>query len=204
VSEAPFTLPGTLAACLEPTVVAALDAALGPPLALRARGRFEIELEAAGEGTFTLLVDAGAVRAKKGFAKDPLLSFALAKGSFPWLRRVLQAACEGFPKAPALARMLAAGRAPRPGDLDAAVAALGRLKDACLKLEVKGAGSYALARGPVDEATQVLTLTLEASAVDAALGGASLSSIKVDMKGDRGVLASALAALGPLVERLKA
>ena len=150
-----------------------------------------------------MTLDAGVASAKKGFAKDPLVSIAISKTGFPFVQRLLQAAVEGFPRAPALARPLTVAKTPRPGDLDAALAALGRLKDACLRLEVKGAGSYAIARGPVDEATQVLTLSLELAALEAALDGAPLSTVRLGMTGDRGVLASTLAALGPLVERLR-
>lgn len=196
-------IPATLGACLQAEVIATLDATLGPPLPLRARARFEVEFESAGEGTFTVVVDAGRATATKGFAKDPLLSVAVGKGGFPFLQRLLQAAVAGFTNAPVLAKGLAAARAPRPGDLDAALAGLLKLKDACLRFEVKGAGSYALARGPVDEATSVLTIAVDAAAVEAALSGAPLSSMKVALKGDRGVLTAALAALEPLVERMR-
>lgn len=197
------TVPATLAACLEHDVMAALDAALGPPMPLRATGRFEVEVEALGEGTFTLTVDAGAVSAKKGFARAPLVSMLIGKGSFPLVQRWLQAAVDGFPDAPRLARGLAAGRAPRPGDLDAALAALARVKDACLRFEVRGAGSYAFARGPVDEATSVLTIVVDAGALTGALSGAALSSLRLELKGDRGVLTSVLAALAPVIERMR-
>ncbi|OGQ21629.1 MAG: hypothetical protein A2138_09870 [Deltaproteobacteria bacterium RBG_16_71_12] len=194
---------GTLAACLAPDVLSALEGALAPPLPLRAKGRFEVEIEAVGEGTFTLTVDAGAVSANKGFAKAPLVSALVGKGAFPFVQRLLQAALDGFPAAPRLAKGLAAGRAPRPGDLDLALAALTRIKDACLRFEVKGAGSYALARGPVDEATNVLTVVVDAKAVEGALAGAPLSTLKLELKGDRGVLTSVVAALGPVIERMR-
>lgn len=196
-------VPSTLAACLQPEALAALEAALAPPPALRARGRFEIELESAAEGTFAMTIDAGVVTAKKGFAKDPLIAVAISKTGFPLVQRLLQDAVDGFPRAPALGKPLAVAKAPRPGDLDAALLALSKLKDACLRFEVKGAGSYAIARGSVDEATQVLTLALDVAALDAALAGAPLSTVRLDMKGDRGVLAYVIAALGPLVERLR-
>lgn len=199
-----ITVPGTLAACLQAEVLASLEAALGPPMSLRARGRVELELEVAGEGTFTVTMDAGVVSAKKGFARDPLISASIGKGGFSLVQRLLQGAMEGFPRAPALARVVEASRAPRAGDLDAVVASLARLKDACVRLEVKGAGTYAVARGPVDEATQVLTISLDAAALEGALGGAPLSSVRLDLKGDRGVLTAALAALAPLVDRMRA
>ena len=198
-----MAIPATVGACLQPDVIAALDAALGPPLPLRAQMRFEVELEAAFEGTFTMLVDAGRATAKKGFAKDPLISVAIGKNAFPFVQRLLEAAMAGFANAPALAKGLAAAKAPRPGDLDLVLSGLAKLKDACLRIEVKGAGSYAIARGPVDEATSVLTVLVDAAAVEAALAGASLSTVKVALKGDRGVLTAALAALAPLVERMR-
>ncbi|MBI1947146.1 MAG: hypothetical protein HYS27_15730 [Deltaproteobacteria bacterium] len=196
-------VPATLAACLQPDTLEALEAALAPPRPLRAKARFEVEIEAAGEGTFSLTVDGGVASAKKGFAKDPLISAHVAKGGFPFVQRLLQAALDGFPLAPRLAKGLAAGRAPRPGDLDVALAALARLKDACVRFDVKGGGSFALARGPVDEATSVLTVVVDAKAVEGALAGAPLSTLKLELKGDRGVLTSVLAALGPVIERMR-
>ena len=197
------TVPGTLAACIAPAALASLEAALAPPAPLRARGRFEIEVEAVGEGTFVLVVDAGAVSAKKGFARDPLVSALVGKGAFSFVQRLLQAAVDGFPAAPRLAQGLAAAKAPRPGDLDAALQGLTRIKDACLRFEVRGVGSVALARGPIDEATSVLTIGVDARAVEAVLAGAPLSALQLELKGERGVLASALAALGPIVERMR-
>lgn len=197
------TVPGTLAACVQPAVLAALEAALAPPLPLRAMGRFEVEIEAAGEGTFTLAVEAGVVSAHKGFAKDPLVSALVGKGAFPLVQRLLQAALDGFPHAPRLAQGLSAAKTPRPGDLDAALAALSRIKDACLRFDVRGAGAFALARGPIDEATNELTLAVDAKAVDGVLAGAPLSSLRLELKGDRGVLTSVLAALAPIVERMR-
>ncbi len=197
------SVPATVAACLQGPALAALEAALAPPMPLRARGRFELEIEAAGEGTFTVVVDGGAVTAKKGFAKDPLVSALVGRGAFPLVHRLLQAAVDGFPEAPRLAHGLAAAKAPRVGDLDAALAALTRIRDACLRLDVKGAGAVALARGPIDEATRELTITVDVKAIDAVLAGAPMATLALSLSGDRGVLTSVLAALGPIVERMR-
>ena len=48
-------IPDTLAATL--AMVGVLEEKLAPPPALRAKARLEIELECAGEGTFTIVVD---------------------------------------------------------------------------------------------------------------------------------------------------
>lgn len=199
----PVRVPETLAATLAPDVLAAIEGALAPPMALRATARVELEIEAAGEGTYTVLIDGGRVSAKKGFAKDPFLSLVVPKGGFALLRAQLQAAVDGFPAAPELRRRWEALRSPRPGELDALVADLGKLKDTAARLVVKGVGTFAVARGPVDEATRVLELRLDASALEAALKGAAVDGMKVETAGDRGVLTAVAAALAPALSRMR-
>ena len=88
-----------------------LNALLGPPLERRAKGSFEVEVEAKGEGTYTYRYQDGALTAKKGFSRDePLVSVELPKGGWPFLQRLLQAAVDGFPDAPQLARRQLIGR----------------------------------------------------------------------------------------------
>lgn len=196
-------VPDTLAATLAPEVVAVVEAALAPPLELRAKAHVEMEIEAAGEGTFVLVVDAGKVSTKKGFAKDPLLSAVVPKGGWALLQRELQAAVDGFPSAPQLRRQVEAFKAPRPGEIDALLAALVKLKDAAIRFEVKGVGTYALARGPVDEATRVLTVKLDPAQIDALLAGAPVTALKADVSGDRSVLTAVAAALAPALQRMR-
>jgi hypothetical protein len=196
------TIPETLAQTLAPEVMKAVEAALAPPMELRARARFELEIEAAGEGTFVMLIDAGVVTAKKGFAKDPLVSAFIPRGGWRLLQRELQAAVDGFPRAPELRRRVEALKSPRPGELDTLLAALGKLEDAAVRFEVKGIGTYVVARGPVDEATRILKVGLDPAHVDAVLGGAPLSTLKGDISGDRGVLGAVAAALAPALKRL--
>lgn len=196
-------IPDTLAATLAPDVIAVIEAALAPPVQLRARGRVEMEIEVVGEGTFVLAADDGRVSAKKGFAKDPLVSAVIPRGGFGLIQRELQAAVDGFPQAPDLRRRVEALRCPRPGEIDALVAALAKLKDAAVRFEVKGAGTFALARGPVDEATRVLSVRVDAVQLDAVLAGAALSTVKADVSGDRSVLTAVAAALGPALQRMR-
>jgi hypothetical protein len=197
------TIPDTLAATLEPPVLTAIEAALAPPMHLRAKARIEIEIEAQGEGTFVVVIDGGVVSAKKGFGKDPLVSAVLPKGGWKLIQKELQAAVDGFPSAPELRKRVDAIKTPPAGELDGLVAALKKLGDAAVRFDVKGTGTFALARGPVDEATRVLTVKLDPAQIDAVLAGAPVTTLKVDVGGDRGVLTAVLAALGPALQRLR-
>lgn len=199
-------VPDTLAATLAPDTLKALEDALAPPPHLRARHRLQIEIEAAGEGTFTIAIDGPVpMSAKKGFAKEPFLSIHIAKGGWPLIQRELQALVDGLPNAPSLKKHVDTLKNPKPGELDALVDAASKIKDACIKFDVKGAASFAVARGPVDEATRVLKIGLDAAEIDAVLAGkAAPTSIKASIGGDRGVLTTIAAAMAPLLERLKA
>jgi hypothetical protein len=188
---------------LEPASLARIEEALAPPLALRARKDFEIEVEAAGEGTFTLALVAQKLVAKKGFSKRPLVSFQISKGSWPLLARVLTEALAGFPRAPELARALPRMKAPKAGDLDAVLAATEKLPDVCVRFDLKGKGTYAASRGPADEAAHELFITLDGAAVEGVLDGKPLASLKVDVKGDRAILPTVLAAFAPITKLLK-
>lgn len=203
-------VPDSLAATLAPDVLKQLEDLLAPPPHLRARHRLQIEIEAAGEGTFTLAVDGPVpVSAKKGFAREPFLSIQIAKGSWSLLQRELQLLVDGLPGAPALKRHVDTIRNPKPGELDALVDAAMKIKDACVKFDVKGSpgapgGTFAVARGPVDEATRVLKIGLDAAEIFAVLEGrAPPSSIKASIGGDRGVLTTVAAAMAPMLDRLK-
>lgn len=195
-------LPETLAATLAPDVLGALEAALAPPAHLRAQQRVEFEVEAAGEGTFTITIDGGRVSAKKGFAREPLLSVVIPKGGWQLVRAHIQAALEDFPRAPELRRRWAAVRTPRAGELDALIADLKKLKDAAARIELEGAGSFAVARGPVDEATRVLVVKMDAAVVEGLLGGRALTGIPVQLSGDRSVLTAMAGAVAPALKRV--
>lgn len=199
-----IVVPGSLAATLAPDVLTALEDKLAPPPALRAKARIEIEIEAAGEGTFTIVVDgANPMSAKKGFAKDPLVSVHIAKGGWPLIQRELQALADGLPNAPAIRKHVDALRAPKPGELDVLVAATKKITDASVRFDVKGGGVYAVARGPIDEATRVLKIALDAAEIDKVLAGAPPSTVKTGISGDRGVLTTVASAMAPLLERLR-
>jgi hypothetical protein len=198
------TIPTTLKATLEAATLSALEQALAPPPAQRSSAAVELELEADGEGTFTLTYKDRAVTAKKGFAKRPLVSARLGKGAWPLLREQLQSAVDEFPAAPELASRLKAWRSLGAADLDAVVAALTKLADGiAVRFDVAGAGTITLARGPVDEATRELVVGLDAAKLRALLSGAALSSLSASIKGDRSVGTAALAALGPVLAKLK-
>ena len=200
----PIRVPETLAATLAPDVLKVLEDVLAPPPALRAKARIEIELEAAGEGTFTITVDGpNPMTAKKGFAKDPLISVHIAKGGWPLLQRELQALADGLPNAPDLRRQVDALKNPKPGELDTLVAAAKKIVDASVRFDVKGGGVYALARGPIDEATRVLKIALDVAEIDKVLNGAPLTTVKAGISGERGVLTTVASAMAPLLERLK-
>jgi hypothetical protein len=72
----------------------------------------------------------------------------------------------------------------------------------CMHFKVVGAGTISVARGPVDEATRELTVTLDASHIRGLLVGAPLSSLQMSMKGDRSVGTAVVAALGPMMRLL--
>jgi hypothetical protein len=199
-----ITLPATLKATLEPQTLSALEGALAPPPAQRATATVEVEIEADGEGTFTLTYKDRAVTAKKGFAKRPLVSARLGKGAWPLLREQLQAALDEFPAAPELASRLTSWRALGAADLDAVVAAVTRLAEGtAVRFDIAGAGGITLARGPVDEATRELVVGLTAANLRALTSGAPLSSLSTSLKGDRSVGTAALAAMGPIMTKLK-
>jgi len=197
-------IPATLTAALEPVMLSKLEAALAPPPAQRATATVELEVEGAGEGTFTLTYKDGAVSAKKGFAKKPLLSARLDRGAWPLLREQLQAAVDGFPQAPELQSRLLAWRGLRAVDLDGVVAALTRVAEGMsLRFDIVGAGAVTVARGPIDEATRELVVGLDAARLRGLLAGAPPTSLVPSMRGDRAVATAALAALGPVLTKLR-
>lgn len=197
-------LPETLKATLEPAALSALEAALAPPVAQRSTATLEIEVEAVGEGTFTLTYKDRAVTAKKGFAKRPLVSARIGKGAWPLLRQQLQGAVDGFPAAPELASRLRSWRSLGATELDGVVAAVTKLAEGtALRFDIAGAGSITVARGPVDEATRELVVGLDAGRLRALMTGALPSSLSPSLKGDRSVGTAVLAALGPVVKTLK-
>jgi len=196
-------VPDTFAATIAPDVLRALDAALGPPVAERARGTFEVEVEVVGEGTFTLAAKDGVVSAKKGFADDPLLSARLGKGAWPLVRDELQAAVDGFPGNAVLAQRFAAVRQLKRADMEAVVGAVKKLKPCGVDVDVQGAGPMAVARGALDEVVKKMTVKLDAAQIRGILAGASPDTLTATVGGDRGVAADVAAAFGPVLVRLR-
>lgn len=198
-------VPGTLAETLDEDVLAELEAVLGPPPDHRARGDVEIEIEAEGEGTFTLRYRDGEVSAKKGFARgDPLLSAVLPRGGWPLIQRCLQAAADGFPDAPALARRDEALKKIQAAEWEKILAAVERLKEMSVTLAVDGAGTYRVARGAMDEVTRELAVALSASQVEDVLSGRNPEDAGgVKLSKDRGLVTELTAALGVVVTALR-
>ena len=198
-------VPDTVAETLKPEVLTALEALLAPSADKRASVVVEVEIEAVGEGTFTLRYADKLLTGKKGFAKKPLASAKLSKGVWKLLRDELQAAVDGFPQAPELKARLEEFKAmTTTADADAAIGAVERMAEGLsISFDIKGEGTITLARGPVDEATRELKVSLDGAAVRGLLTGAALSSVRAGIAGDRSVGTAALAALGPALKKLK-
>lgn len=199
-------VPDTLREILEPETLAALDEALGPRKDTRPAGRYEVEIEASGEGTFTLTLDDGAISAKKGYAKgDPFLSCEIPKGGFALVRAVLDAAAQGFPDAPQLAERQRRLRALSRAEQEALAKGIAKLDDVIVAFAVRGVGTFRVARGALDECTRELTLSLDQTLVDKALAGEPLEGLAAAVKvaGDRGLVAELLAALMPVTSKLR-
>ena len=197
-------VPNTVKDILAPDSLAALEHVLAPPKERRAPISFQLEVEAVGEGTFTLTYDRGAVSGKKGFAKRPLLSVRIEKGAFGLLRDQLQAAVDGFPQAPELKRRLDVIRTFDPVMATAVHQAIAGIADGlCVHFDIAGDGRISVARGAVDEATRELTIVVPGKAVRALLTGASPTSVSPVVKGDRSVGTSVLTAMAPLLNHLR-
>lgn len=198
-------VPDTLAATLEPSMLAQLDEVLGPARGNRAQRTLEVEVEVKGEGTFTLQYADGVLSAKKGFAKgDPLLSAEVPRGGWALLQRVLQASVEGYPAAPELSRRRTAALSLAAAEWERMVDALEDVKDLAIALDLKGAGRYRVARGPLDEATRELAVSADSALVDRVLSGGNITSLsEVKLSGDRGLAAVLLKVFGPLSSALK-
>ncbi|MFZ9886924.1 MAG: hypothetical protein ACO3JL_05420, partial [Myxococcota bacterium] len=150
-----FDVPASLAEALAAECLPLLDEHLGPPRELRARRRFEIEIEAVGEGTFTLLYDQGVVTARQGMARgEPLLSVEIPRGGWPLVRRLLESAAAAFPLAPDLARRRAEALALPARVWEGIVDELLELDDVGLGLELRGVGRFRFARGSLEELTR--------------------------------------------------
>ncbi len=197
-------IPATLKATLEPAVLAVLESSLAPPPDRRSTAAVELEVEADGEGTFVLTYRDRTVTAKKGFAKRPLVSARIGRGAWSLLREQLQAAVDGFMQAPELQSRLSTWRGLGVTELDGAVAAIARIAEGtAVRFDIAGAGTITIARGPVDEATRELVVVLDAGRLRALLHGAPPTSLSAVTRGDRAVATAVLAALGPVLTKLR-
>jgi len=197
-------IPDSLGDLLTSSTLADLFDAVGPAEAERLDDEILIEIES-DDGTFALTYREGSVSAKKGYAKgDPFVSVEVPAGGYALLRKQLEAAVAGFPSAPALKARHDVMRALKNKDLQAVYEGLEKLEDALLELEVKGVGTFRLARGPLDEATRSIAMTLDGKALDAVLSGAPLSSIGTPKpKGDSRLQTEFLAAVGPVLQKIQ-
>ncbi|MDP2344850.1 MAG: hypothetical protein Q8O67_28150 [Deltaproteobacteria bacterium] len=198
-------VPAAVADTLKPEMLTALEAVLAPAFEKRASVVVEVEIEAVGEGTFTIRFADRLLTAKKGFAKKPLASAKLGKGVWKLLRDELQVAVDGFPQAPELrARHEEFKATSTTADADAVIKAIERMAEGLsISFDIKGEGVITLARGPVDEATRELKIALDGAQVRALLTGAALNSVRAGVSGDRSVGTAVLAALGPALKKLK-
>ncbi len=197
-------IPALLADTLKPEVLSAIETALAPALERRASVVVEVEIEAVGEGTFTLRFADRSFSGKKGFAKKPLVSAKLGRGAWKLLRDELQVAVDGFVQAPELgARADQFKATSTTTDVDAAIQALERMAEGLsVTFDIKGEGIITVARGPVDEATRELKIGLDGAQVRGLLTGAPLTSVQASVGGDRSVATAVLAALGPALKKL--
>jgi hypothetical protein len=198
-------VPATVADTLKAEVLSALELALAPAVEKRASVVVEVEVEAVGEGTFTVRYADRLLTAKKGFAKKPLVSAKLGKGVWKLLRDEIQVAVDGFPKAPELrARAEEFKATSTTADADAVIKAIERMAEGLsVTFDIKGEGVITIARGPVDEAERELKVALEGDKVRALLTGAALTSVRPGISGDRSVGTAVLTALGPALKKLK-
>lgn len=198
-------VPGTLRETLRPSVLTLLEEAFAPPVAARASGRYEVELEMEGEGTFTLCVDDGELSASKGFAEDdPFISCHLSAGTWPLVQRWLQNAVDGFPAAPYLRRNQTALRSLGQADQQRLVQGIEKLDDVSLEINLTGCGTIRIARGAMDEVTRQLTLQVPETVVDELLQGAGGDAFqKVRVGGHRGLSTELMAALAPVMRVLR-
>lgn len=197
-------VPNTVKDILAPDSLAALEHVLAPPKERRAPVSFQLEVEAIGEGTFTLTYDRGAVSGKKGFAKRPLLSVRIEEGALGLLHDQLQAAVDGFAHAPELKRRLDVIRTLDPVMATAVHQAVaGIANGVCVHFDIAGDGRISVARGAVDEAIRELTIEVAGKAVRALLTGASPTSVSPVLKGDHSVGTSVLTAMSPLLKHLR-
>jgi hypothetical protein len=179
-------------------MLSSLTEALAPPPTKRAALDFEVEIDAGREGTWVVRYTNGAVTGKKGFAKNPIASVRLDGDVMGLLQTELQAAVDGYPSAPLLAKRLASIRAIEPAIASDIFAAVKRLKEGlCVHVRVAGDGVISVARGPVDEATRELTILVDGKALRGLLTGADPASLSTSMRGDRTVGTAVVAAMGP-------
>ena len=197
-------IPDTLAALLEPSMLAELDEKLGPPAAARIAQPFEVELEIEGEGTFTVAYKDTKLTGKKGFAKgDPIVSARVPKAGVKLLQALVQAAVDGFPQSPPLQKGLSVVTGLQKPTLTELFKNVERTKPVSVVFDVKGHGSFAVARGALDEATRTLKVSIDGGEVLALLRGGPLTAVRAQVTGDRTLAAEIAAVLAPVLTSLK-
>lgn len=198
-------IPSAVADLIKPDVLSAIEAQLAPPEERRATRSLEVEVEVDGAGTFTFTYAGKKLTGKKGFAKKPLLSAKVSKTAWALLRDELQAAVDGFPAAPELAKRAQMFKTTSTAALlDAGIAAVEKMAEgASIAFDIKGEGVVVVARGAVDEATKEMKIVLSGPQIRGVLQGAPLSSATASVSGDRSVGTAVLSAMGPLLQQLQ-
>jgi len=200
VSAQPVALPESAGALLtDADALARVQDAFAPPADARVAASIEIEIEVAGEGTFTLTYDDGALTGDEGMADEPFFSCESPKGAWPFVRTVLEQALAGFPRAPAIAARVATARGLSTSLQETALSGLTKLEGAACEIDVVGVGVFRIARGPLDEAVRKAKVAIAKDAILKLLDGAPLSSVGgVKVAGDTRLPGDVVAALGPV------
>lgn len=187
--------------------LAELDEILGPPHAERAAGQFQVEIESEDEGTYVLTYSDGAIEGARGFADDaPLIACHIPEGGWDFVRELMQAAVDGYPKAPAMQKRAEATRGLKNADLEALMGGLHSLKEMALILDVKGVGAFKFSRGSLEEVTREVTMSVNGDDVRGVIGGGDPEALvgSVQFSGQRSLAAELAAAMGPAWTKIRA
>lgn len=199
-------VPGTLRELVASDVLTSLDETLGPPIEHRVRGRYEVEVESAGEGAFVFRFDDGVLSARKGFATgDPFLSCAIPKGGFSIVQQILEAALSGFVESGLLQSVQRQLRSLTADEFADLIDAIEGVEDLAIETTIAGVGAFSIARGALDEVSRTVRVEVPKAAIDDVLHGRGVQRFQsAKVSGDRMALTELVRALKPLSSRLAA
>jgi hypothetical protein len=195
-------VPGSLKKLVKADILDELYDLMGPPKSERVEATFEIEIESEDEGTFTLHYEDGVLSAEKGMADEPFCSASIPEGGWDTVQAILQAAVDDFPDAPAMRKRQAVMRALHKPELDAAFEGISKLKDGVIAIELKGVGTFKIARGSLEEATREMTIALPEGTLEQTLSGDTDAFHAAKVGGDRRLQGDLVAALGQVWVRI--